>query len=374
MSSEAASGHRAILPALGGYPAEQAYSLALHMHASFSEQSGSIEWHTAKADSIGCDIIWWTEHDWRFTNFRHMNKYTFEAAFWQELFRRWAEPDDQFGGAMRYWEEEGPPPSALLSSLCDSLATEGSKSLRLTVDSAISPSFVSGHLVQTCSQLNSKYTLAKKPVVSFAVFVEDLDSADAKLFFDAELSDHPEGTHSLRWVAGSLDGEAADVIPLALVPGQWNVVTVDLLAEALQKYASGPDDTLRVQDNNFNFARIGLAARNHSRPVVFFDDYRIATDPSATAEVLFDLSREMGTFYEGRTPSVKHYFGSEISKFSAQPHLNAYAPNHVLVDYGEHPFSDSLVLRDRSGSRAERRRLLQPRLRAAVLPLVSGDP
>jgi hypothetical protein len=78
---------------LGGYPTEQVWSVALHMHASMSEQFGSMEWHSDKAAALGIDVIWWTDHDWRLSNYRHMKEYDFEATVWNPEKYRWEEPD-----------------------------------------------------------------------------------------------------------------------------------------------------------------------------------------------------------------------------------------------------------------------------------------
>lgn len=338
-----ASGYRSILPPIGGYPPEQPYSLALHMHASMSEQSGSIEWHTHKADSIGVDIIWWTEHDWRLTNFRHMNKYTFEEATWNSEEHRWVEPDDAFGGEDRYWDADSTAVSPLVTSVVDSLADEGSKSLRMEIEGEEgSKGFTVGTLLQNTSELQNKYSLAKKVKISFAVLAEELDPATTKFIVEAELSDHPEGMHFLRYVAGSLEDESADAFPLSIQPGEWTTITLDLTQDAITRFSTGPQDAIRAEDDNFNFLRIGVAAKDGARAVVFFDDYKILPDPAMVGDAMLDRARRMGEFYEASVPSVKHLFGTEISKFKAQPHLNGYAPNLHLVDYGDHVWQDSL--------------------------------
>ena len=40
-------------------------SMAMHIHASFSEGSGSMESHLRQAANTGIDVIWWSEHDHR---------------------------------------------------------------------------------------------------------------------------------------------------------------------------------------------------------------------------------------------------------------------------------------------------------------------
>ena len=42
-----------------------AYSMAMHMHSSFSEQSGSMDSQLFQAATNSVDVLWWTDHDYR---------------------------------------------------------------------------------------------------------------------------------------------------------------------------------------------------------------------------------------------------------------------------------------------------------------------
>ena len=42
-----------------------AYSLAMHVHSSFSEYDGSMESQLFQAATNSVDVLWWTDHDWR---------------------------------------------------------------------------------------------------------------------------------------------------------------------------------------------------------------------------------------------------------------------------------------------------------------------
>lgn len=324
------------------YPAEQVYSLALHMHGSMSEQFGSWEWHTWLADSLGVDIVWWTDHDWRLSNWRHMKRYDFEGTFWEADSGAWAEPDTDYSGQFRFWEVDSSSVAFLQTVLVDSLAYEGTKSLRLEGFGAAGPDFQTGYLDQTTSDVHNKWSLAKRVRLAFAVFPEDLDAVDARFVLDAELSDHPEGNHRLRYVLGTLDGEGVDSIALSYVPGVWNSYVVDVTADAIAHFSTGGADSVRAEDNSLAQVRIGLETRNGRDAVVFFDDYRILPDTALVNDALMDRAREMAAYFAGQYPSVTHYIGTEISKFKAQPHLNAFAPNLQLVDYGTHVWSDTL--------------------------------
>ena len=329
-------------PYVGTYPAESAYSLALHMHGSGSEQSGSWEWHTAKAESLGCDIIWWTDHDWRLSNDRVMKRYDFESAFWDSPFSRWKEPDSDFPGGFRYWELDVQTLNFIHTAVVDTLGYQSARSFRLEATGDPGPDFRAGHVTQTCSDFQNHYSMAKHVKLRFRVFPEALDPADARFVFEVELSDHPEGTKILRYVLGSTEGEGAHSIPLAFTPGTWNDYLVDVTEDALTHFSAGGIDSLRALDNTLAFVRLALECRNSSHAVVFFDEYRIEPDPALVSNVLIQRERGMAAYYETLYPTVRHYVGTEVSLFRAQPHLNGYAPNLQLVDYTGHIFSDSL--------------------------------
>jgi hypothetical protein len=42
-----------------------AYSLAMHVHSSFSEYDGSMDAQLWQATQNAVDVLWWTEHDQR---------------------------------------------------------------------------------------------------------------------------------------------------------------------------------------------------------------------------------------------------------------------------------------------------------------------
>jgi hypothetical protein len=47
---------------IDGTPAQ---SMAMHVHASFSELRGSMAAQLAQAEQNGIDVVWWTDHDFR---------------------------------------------------------------------------------------------------------------------------------------------------------------------------------------------------------------------------------------------------------------------------------------------------------------------
>jgi FlgD Ig-like domain len=329
--------------AIGGYPAEAIHSAALHMHGSMSEQFGSWEWHLWNADHAGVDVVWWTDHDWRLTNWRHQTQYDFESMWWWAAGNRWVEPDDAFAGADRFWVPEIYPSTFLFTSISDTLAYEGNRSMRLEATGTPgSPDFEGEYYGQVSEELHNMNSLAKRVRLQFAVFPENLDPAETKFVVRAELSDHPEGTHILRYVLGDMEGEGAHSMPLAFTPGTWNTYEVDITADAIANFTTGGADSVRAEDNVLGLVSIGLETQNGADAVVFFDDYHIVVDQSLQGPALLDRGREAGAYYKTVYPSVDSYFGTEISRWKAQPHLNGYTPNGTMVDYTGYGYADTL--------------------------------
>jgi hypothetical protein len=50
-----------------------AYSMAMHIHSSFSEQNGSMDGHLFQAATNAVDVLWWTDHDHRMDGIGYRN-------------------------------------------------------------------------------------------------------------------------------------------------------------------------------------------------------------------------------------------------------------------------------------------------------------
>ena len=83
--------HSAARPA--GFNGTSAYSMAMHIHTSASEQSGSVESHLFQAASNAVDVCWFSDHDSRmdgrsyrktvhFTSLTHEQPATGEGGKW----------------------------------------------------------------------------------------------------------------------------------------------------------------------------------------------------------------------------------------------------------------------------------------------------
>lgn len=330
-------------PHAGMRTGDLAWSVAMHMHSSYSEGDGSFDWHTEKAAAAGQDVIWWSEHDWRTFHQQYTTRYDFENAVYEPQFGRWSEPDEAFGGEFRYWQISGAVQVLYSTTIDTTNAYEGQKSFSIIADDPqTTPVFRRVYYQQEDSNKQNRYSLSSRMQVSFALFPQALDPDNSKFVLEAELSIHPEGVHRLRYVVGSMDGEGPGATSLPFTPNEWNVYTVDLTGDAITKFTAGGADTLRGEDNNIHALKIGLEVRNNFTAKVLFDELRYIADPTLVAQDFIAKQEQYVDYYESRTPAVRQIVGTEISKFRAQPHMNAFTPTPMLVDYGNHVWSDSL--------------------------------
>jgi len=321
--------------------AEEPVSVALHVHGSFSEGDGSMEWHTDRARSVGVDAIWWTDHDWRIEGWNHSTGSGFEEATVDEEFGTVTEPDPGYPGETTQWVLVSGPRVGTVE-LATGFAREGKRSLRLTaVDDWNLPDYRPFHLRHGASRKQNRISLAARPRLSFSMHPDLLDPARDKFVLEVRLSEHPGDRPVLRYVAGSLDEEDFDVIALPLVPGEWNDYEVDLAADAITRLSAGGADSLRALDNSLVEVRIGVETRLGGTVTVHFDDFRIERDSGLSGDDLLARQREIAAFWESEYPDVRQFVGAEISRFRPQPHLVAYGPDR-LPDYGAHGEEETL--------------------------------
>lgn len=320
---------------------ESAHSVALHMHASLSENSGSMEWHAQKAEQVGVDFIWWTDHDWRLNRIGYTTNLGFENTVWDGI--KFSEPEENYAGEFKYLETYSFNSSAHSKVVVDSVAYQGTHSLRLDVEDTFNhPLYQKIDLIQISTRKNNKHPLAARTRVSFAVLPEVIDPATDRFILHVTLSERDTEWPELQYVIGSTADLGPGVISLPYTVGQWNFYDRDLVADAAALFTAGGADAVRAEDNSTYEVRIRLETHLGGNPTIFFDELSYADDGS-TGQDLLEWERGMSSFYETMYPGGPKYFhGSEISWFRAQPHLNAYAPNHVLVDYSGYTWSDSL--------------------------------
>lgn len=310
---------------------ERAWSVQLHVHGSFSEGRGSIDSQSWQAADLGCDVVWWSDHDFRLTTYHHVRHFGFDD--WEEPVQQGEQWDvlvPQLAGVKRLRFRSEPCATA---RFVDQPVREGSRSLRLEYASAHAE-FETCWLDFQCARQVHQRTLASGVVLRLALWPEQV-SADARPVIKVLLSEHaPRGAEdlvgaSLTYVLSN-EGEEPRragegwIVPVPYVPGQWNELELRLSEDALAGYPESP-----ALDNALYRLSFGLEARKGATVAACFDDLRFEQELSGRG--LFGrqrkLIREVGALYPGLTELQ----GVEVS-LTGQ-HLNLFCTDPPLPDY-----------------------------------------
>ena len=311
----------------------RAYSVQLHLHGPFSEGLGSIDSHSHEARAVGCDVLWWSEHDFRLTTYQHVARFGFEGPAeplargedWQPYLRKTR-------SAQKVLQPLVEPPGATHEFVAQPVL-EGERSLRLALGGR-GPQFETQLLVLGDERTLTRRALATGVTLRLAVHPREL-GPDARALVEVQLSEHaPRGALGLvpyfvRYLLGASETEPWRegqflFVPVALEPGRWNELELALTADVLRAFPEYPGD-----DNALYRLAFGLQARRGARAEVFLDRLEIV-QARRGPDLLAEQSRllaAVGALY----PELVQLQGVEVS-FGAR-HLNVFAEEPFLPDY-----------------------------------------
>ena len=306
-------------------------SMAMHVHSSFSEGTGSMNAQLAEARLSDVDVVWWTDHDWRSSGHGYRSVVHFSGFTETEKGNdplKWTQAKSgslSSSSATIDTSRISPNDPAATSSL--RLAATGTGKtfgmLRCTADT-------SG------ARENTKGTIGGQ-VVTFDVFPESV-STNVYLEVRIKLSNQPAsggraaGAYTLIYRIGGTDApgvrRAAGLtgyVGLTAPVGLWSSVT---LTPADDIAVIWPD--LPARDSSMRELSFAAGSRS-SAPAVFSVGYlrfaRTAT-PLQDQRALMDL-------LASRYPDIVQLQGSEVS-LNAN-HLNWFGSGFTLPDYGTMP-------------------------------------
>ncbi|MEQ1893929.1 MAG: CehA/McbA family metallohydrolase [Planctomycetota bacterium] len=311
----------------------RAYSVQLHLHGPFSEGLGSIDSHSFEARAVGCDVLWWSEHDFRLATHQHVAHFGFEGPS-EPLARgeSWVPRLKKAVNGTKRLEPVVSPPGARLEFVTEPVL-EGEQSLRLEL---------TGRGAQFDTQLVAlgderflvRRALATGVTLHLAVQPESL-GPDARALVEVQLSEHaPRGElglvcHFVRYLLGPEDGAPWRegqflFVPVKVEPGRWNELALTLSADVVRGFPEVPGE-----DNVLYRLAFGLQARKGARAATLFDRLAIA-QAHAGPEMLAraeELVAEVAALY----PELVELNGLEVSYGSR--HLNVYCEEAFLPDY-----------------------------------------
>lgn len=291
--------------------------MAMHVHASFSEGSASMQAHLAEAERTGVDVIWWTEHDHRMVARRYLT-------------------DVHFNGLT---ESSGPTSVTWRPSFAGELASSsasivgkpvspndvGDKAMRLSAESA---GVIGGTRTMTADVKGlGLNTCIGGTTISVDVHPKD-SGADAwfdivvQTSYRPAIGGRPAGEYRLRYrVGGSRPvGTVLAVEPLdglVVVEAPLDAWTTLVLNPVTDFGLLWPDIDFRdAALTSFGFA---VTSRDRAASTVVVDGLRIDRSGRGPSAVL-DLQRDLMSHYSSLYPTVVQHQGLEVSENT--PHLN----------------------------------------------------
>jgi hypothetical protein len=316
-----------------------AYSMAMHIHSSFSEQSGSMDSQLFQAATNAVDVLWWTDHDERMDGIDYRRAVHFTSLT--------AEQGGPGQGGAWVWAtaESGPlaPGSGggIVEYPCSPSDPVAGGSLHLTAKSTGTVTAKYGYYANshpaawnyrdnlTGQSLSIDVLIANgwaRGYLELLIVTSYHQAAGGRPAGDYSLSYRfvPPGGRASR-VANGLQG----VITIPVTPGSardpWGTVTITPSSDIA---ALWPDLDYR----DFALWELTLSAASTGDLVDGYFDY-LRFDRRISGEAFLQQQASMGADLAPRYPSVVQQQGLEVSR--DLPHLNWFGGAVVVPDYGD---------------------------------------
>ena len=309
-----------------------AWSVQLHAHGSFSEGLGSIDSHSFEAQSLGVDAIWWSDHDFRITSYKHVDHFGFEGLSepidanetWSVELRRHADDTKMINVMTAY-------PGSTASFVPD--ATQGAYSLRLRTQHD-GDEFRTFPCVLSASRTIDRRPLAGGVTIRAAIRPLTIDE-NARAYVRFVVSEHAprEGLsmkpYSVRYYLSETDEEAyrdgtTYHVPLAFESGEWNRLEFPLSRDVERGFPF-----IVARDNALYRIIVGVEARGGATAEAAFDD--LVIEHTRRGHDMFALQSEVLDEVGELYPDVRQLQGVEVS--FASRHLNEFSRRTDLLDY-----------------------------------------
>jgi hypothetical protein len=312
--------------AVGG----NAYSMAMHIHSSFSEQNGSMDDHLYQATTNAVDVLWWTDHDHRMdgTDFRNVTHFT-----------SFAEKGAAGQGGAWTWTPvtSGPNTSSsgggIVQTPCSPNDPVAGGALSLTAQSSSTAAAQYGYYAN-CDPAGWNYrgNLTGQSILVDVLLNPGWVNGYLELFISTSYHQaaggNPAGEYTLSYQftrGGTASSVANGVNGVITVPvtEAWQTVTLTPSSDIANLW---PDLDYR----DFAFWELTLSAVSTGDLVSGYFDY-MRFDRSISGQAFFSQQADMMTDLAARYPGVVQQQGLEVSLYL--PHVNWFGPNVTLPAY-----------------------------------------
>jgi len=310
--------------AAGRRPAGDPVTMAMHLHGSFSEGSGSMDAHLRQAERLGVDVLWWTDHDFRVTAFGYRQAVHFDGETEHEngLAWTWVTLSDGMLAMARHDFVAAP-----------ASPDEEGGALEFQATGSVGESW--GTYLLEGRAWNYTYVTSYADTVLELDVLPELVGGDAQLVVEIGSSyrpptgGRPAGQYRMQYRVGDTAGRWTEdegrlgVIGVVAGTG-WQRLRMDLRAD----HAALWPDTV-AEDASLKQFRVGVRARNGASVRGVFDRLRFVRQRESAADGAA-LLRSVVREYRRRYPRLTQYAASEISLVE---HLNAFGGDGTLPTY-----------------------------------------
>jgi hypothetical protein len=313
-----------------------AYSMAMHIHSSFSEQDGSMDAQLFQATANSVDVLWWTDHDERIDGRNYRDTVHFTS-----LTKEKGGPGE--GGAWIWHQVESGPLSSQSGggivtnpSSPNDPVSGGSMFLNARSTSGSTAKF--GYYANSKpAGWNYRDNLTGQSLNIDVLLTPGWNDGYLELLITTSYHEasagRPAGDYSLsyRFVPnGSSSRQSNGLLGVITIPvqshgsNQWSTATITPSEDIA---ALWPDLDFR----DFALWELNLSAASTGDNVAGYFDY-LRFNRSISGEGFVKQQAEMMTEMASRYPRVVQQQGLEISWLL--PHLNWFGGNVVPPDYG----------------------------------------
>lgn len=315
-----------------------AYSMAMHVHSSFSEQDGSMDSQLFQAANNSVDVLWWTDHDTRMDGIGYRQVVHFTSL-----------TGEQGGpGQGRAWDwtkvTSGPLGSQSTGGIVQNPSSPSDPvaggSMQLVARSTTGAPATLGFYAQTHqASWNCRDNLNGQSLTIDVLLTKGWQAGYLELLivssYHEAVGGRPAGGYQLsyRFVppGGTMRRTASGLTGIVTIPvtpnsgsNPWGTMTINPAGDIA---ALWPD----MDHRDFSLYELTLSAVSTGDLVEGHFDY-LRFNRSISGEAFFRQQADMGTALAARYRSVVQQQGLEVSL--ALPHVNWFSKSVSIPDYG----------------------------------------
>jgi hypothetical protein len=308
----------------------KAYSMAMHIHSSFSEQNGSMDGHLFQAAKNAVDVLWWTDHDHRmdaagYRNVTHFTSFSEKGAAGQ-------------GGAWNWTLAKSGPNTnastgAIVATPCSPNDPVTGGALHLAAKSSDSGAARYGYFAD-CRPAGWNYrdNLTGQSLLIDVFLASGWSRGYLELLvttsFHPASGGRPAGNYTLsyRFTPGGTTSRKANGIDGVIrlpVSSPWQTFTLNPSSDIAKLW---PD----LDHRDFAMWELNLSAVSTGDKVQGYFDY-LRFKRTISGQAQFSQQAEMAAALASKYPSVAQRQGLEVSLLL--PHLNWFGPSVTVPSY-----------------------------------------